>query len=240
MCTNHRGLALLSLPSSVPATLERRVCPLVKPPIQDDFQSWKLDQLFILSRIFESRGRLLNHSTRVLCTWRTHSIAFLEVSLGGCFRGMRCLVCKSWTFPVVVWLHQRCSVSHIHILWTEYLGWCGSVGFIGCNLQVALQLSVKRRELEWPPRGLRSVRGVATPSEGTVTQGRGVEVSQGPVYKWEESGNGDWQMVFGRGASRMLYWSFLLKRELSLKAKIWILPVSLCSYVPSPKLTSAG
>lgn len=27
------------------------------------------------------------------------------------------------------------------------------------------------------------VRGVATPSEGTVTQGRGVEVSQGPVYK---------------------------------------------------------
>lgn len=122
MCTNHRGLALLSLPSSVPATLERRVCPLVKPPIQDDFQSWKLDQLFILSRIFESHGRLLNHSTRVLCTWRTHSIAFLEVSLGGCFRGMRCLVCKSWTFPVVVWLHQRCSVSHIHILWTEYLG----------------------------------------------------------------------------------------------------------------------
>lgn len=155
MCTNHRGLALLSLPSSVPGTLERRVCPLVKPPIQDDFQSWKLDQLFILSRIFESRGRLLNHSTRVLCTWRTHSIAFLEVSLGGCFRGMRCLVCKSWTFPLVVWLHQRCSVSHINILWTEYLGWCGSVGFIGCNLRVALQLSVKRRELEWSPRGLR-------------------------------------------------------------------------------------
>lgn len=111
MCTNHRGLALLSLPSSVPGTLERRVCPLVKPPIQDDFQSWKLDQLFILSRIFESRGRLLNHSTRVLCTWRTHSIAFLKVSLGGCFRGVWFV--KVGLFP---WLFDFTSAALCHIL----------------------------------------------------------------------------------------------------------------------------
>lgn len=61
----------------------------------------------------------------------------------GCFRSVRCLVCKSWTFFVDVWLHQRCSVSHIHMLWTEYLDitrwwvcvWFDS-GFHICSLQM--------------------------------------------------------------------------------------------------------
>lgn len=51
---------------------------------------------------------------------------------------------------------------------------CGSVGFIGCNLRVALQLSEAAGVRMIPSRSEAMVCGVATPSEGTVTQGRGV------------------------------------------------------------------
>uniref|UniRef100_A0A3B4FLA9 Reverse transcriptase domain-containing protein n=1 Tax=Pundamilia nyererei TaxID=303518 RepID=A0A3B4FLA9_9CICH len=59
VCSNYRGITLLSLPGKVYArVLERRVRPLVKPRIQEEQCGFRpgrgtLDQLFILSRILE-------------------------------------------------------------------------------------------------------------------------------------------------------------------------------------------
>uniref|UniRef100_A0A669C209 Reverse transcriptase domain-containing protein n=1 Tax=Oreochromis niloticus TaxID=8128 RepID=A0A669C209_ORENI len=59
VCSNYRGITLLSLPGKVYArVLERRVRPLVEPRIQEEQCGFRpgrgtLDQLFILSRILE-------------------------------------------------------------------------------------------------------------------------------------------------------------------------------------------
>uniref|UniRef100_A0A669BJZ3 Reverse transcriptase domain-containing protein n=1 Tax=Oreochromis niloticus TaxID=8128 RepID=A0A669BJZ3_ORENI len=59
VCSNYRGITLLSLPGKVYArVLERRVRPLVEPQIQEEQCGFRpgrgtLDQLFILSRILE-------------------------------------------------------------------------------------------------------------------------------------------------------------------------------------------
>lgn len=70
VCTSYRG----SHSSASPALcLGHWESLSVSLRFRTIFSHGMLDQLFILSRIFESRGRLLDHSTRVLCTWRKRS-----------------------------------------------------------------------------------------------------------------------------------------------------------------------
>ena len=59
MCSNYRGTSLLSLPGEVcSGVLESRICPIVKPPIQEEHCGFSpgcgtVDQLCTLSRVLE-------------------------------------------------------------------------------------------------------------------------------------------------------------------------------------------
>ncbi|KAK3518703.1 hypothetical protein QTP70_008587 [Hemibagrus guttatus] len=84
VCSNYRGITLLSLPGKVYSrVLERRVRPLVEPRIQEEQCGFcpgrgTLDQLYTLHRVLERSWEFVpNQSTCVLWTWRRH----LTVSL---------------------------------------------------------------------------------------------------------------------------------------------------------------
>ena len=79
VCSNYRGITLLSLPGKVYSrVLERRIQPIVEPQIQEEQCGFRpgcgtLDQLYTLRRVLEGSWELPNQSTRVLLTWRSHS-----------------------------------------------------------------------------------------------------------------------------------------------------------------------
>ncbi|XP_076740219.1 uncharacterized protein LOC143418639 [Maylandia zebra] len=88
VCSNYRGITLLSLPGTVYArVLERRVRPLVEPRIQEEHWTSSLSSPGYL----RVHGSLPNQSTCVLWTWRRHSTVSLGVSCGRCCGNMGCL-----------------------------------------------------------------------------------------------------------------------------------------------------
>ncbi|KAK3535381.1 hypothetical protein QTP70_011277 [Hemibagrus guttatus] len=140
VCSNYRGITLLSLPGKVYSrVLERRVQPLVEPQIQEEQCSFRpsrgtLDQLYTLHRVLEGswefaqpvhmcfvdlekafdrvpRGILWE----VLWEYGVHGPLLRAVwSLYNRSRSLvRIASCKSGPFPVHVGLRQGCPLSPV-------------------------------------------------------------------------------------------------------------------------------
>ncbi|TWW73571.1 hypothetical protein D4764_15G0009650 [Takifugu flavidus] len=81
MCSNYRGITLLSLPGKVySGVLERRVRRIVEPRIQEEQCGFRpgrgtVDQLYTLSRVFEGAWEFAQPC--VLWIWRRHSTVSL-------------------------------------------------------------------------------------------------------------------------------------------------------------------
>ncbi|KAI3366635.1 hypothetical protein L3Q82_009321 [Scortum barcoo] len=93
VCSNYRGITLLSLPGKVYAhvrVLERRIRPIVDPRIQEEQCGFcpgrgTLDQLYTLRRVLEGLWEFCPTSPHVLCgIWRRHSTVSLVVFCGEC------------------------------------------------------------------------------------------------------------------------------------------------------------
>ncbi|KAI3360255.1 hypothetical protein L3Q82_014564, partial [Scortum barcoo] len=73
VCSNYRGITLLSLPGKVYArVLERRIWPIVDPQIQEEQCGFRpgrgtLDQLYTLHRVLEGLWEFAQTSPHVLC-----------------------------------------------------------------------------------------------------------------------------------------------------------------------------
>ncbi|KAK7878955.1 hypothetical protein WMY93_034201, partial [Mugilogobius chulae] len=89
VCSNYRGITLLSLPGKVYSrVLERRIRPMVEPRIQEEQCGFRpgrgtLDQLYTLHRELEGSWEFAS-VTCVLWIWRRHSTVSLVVSCGEC------------------------------------------------------------------------------------------------------------------------------------------------------------
>ncbi|XP_051941766.1 uncharacterized protein LOC127614473 [Hippocampus zosterae] len=94
VCSNYRGITLLSLPGKVySGVLERRVRQEVEPQIEEEQCGFRpgrgtVDQLYTLSRVLRVCGNSPNQSTCVLWTWRRRLTVSLGEFCGGCFVGM--------------------------------------------------------------------------------------------------------------------------------------------------------
>ncbi|KAK3561731.1 hypothetical protein QTP86_012984 [Hemibagrus guttatus] len=140
VCSNYRGITLLSLPGKVYSrVLERRVRPLVEPRIQEEQCSFRpspgtLDQLYTLHRVLEGSWEFAQpvHMCfvdlekafdcvpcgilwEVLWEYGVHSSLLRAVrSLYNRSRSLvRIASCKSDLFPVHVGLQQGCPFSPV-------------------------------------------------------------------------------------------------------------------------------
>ncbi|KAK3551482.1 hypothetical protein QTP70_017389, partial [Hemibagrus guttatus] len=140
MCSNYRGITLLSLPGKVYSrVLERRVRPLVEPRIQEEQCGFRLshgtlDQLYTLHRVLEGSWefaqpvhmcfvdleKAFDHVPRgilgeVLWEYGVHGPLLRAVwSLYNRSRSLlRIASCKSDLFPVHVGLRQGCPLSPV-------------------------------------------------------------------------------------------------------------------------------
>ncbi|KAK3518362.1 hypothetical protein QTP86_018292, partial [Hemibagrus guttatus] len=140
VCSNYRGITLLSLPGKVYSrVLERRVRPLVEPQIQEEQCGFRpsrgtLDQLYTLHRLLEGSWEfaqpvhmcfvdLVNAFDRVHCgilwevLWEYGVCGPLLRAVRSLYNRSRSLVCiascKSDLFPVHVGLQQGCPLSPI-------------------------------------------------------------------------------------------------------------------------------
>ncbi|KAK3543164.1 hypothetical protein QTP70_012267 [Hemibagrus guttatus] len=138
VCSNYRGITLLSLPGKVYSrVLERRVRPLVEPRIQEEQCGFRpsrgtLDQLYTLHRVLEGSWefaqpvhmcfvdleKAFDHVPRgilweVLWEYGVHGPLLRAVrSLYNRSRSLVCIAsCKSDLFPVHVGLRQGCPLS---------------------------------------------------------------------------------------------------------------------------------
>ncbi|KAI3372917.1 hypothetical protein L3Q82_023365 [Scortum barcoo] len=91
VCSNYRGITLLSLPGKVYArVLERRIRPIVDPRIQEEqcgfsSRSWNTGPaLYPPQGAWRVYGSLPNQSTCALWIWRRHSTVSLVVFCGEC------------------------------------------------------------------------------------------------------------------------------------------------------------
>ncbi|KAI3372564.1 hypothetical protein L3Q82_023043 [Scortum barcoo] len=143
VCSNYRGITLLSLPRKVYArVLERRIRPIVEPSDSGgtmrffSSRSWNTGPaLYLSTGCLRVYGSLPNQSTCALWIWRRHSTVSLVVFCGGCsmneygvrgplLRAVRSLYdrsrslvriagSKSDLFPVHVGLRQGCPLSPV-------------------------------------------------------------------------------------------------------------------------------
>ncbi|KAK3520692.1 hypothetical protein QTP70_030558, partial [Hemibagrus guttatus] len=140
VCSNYRGITLLSLPEKVYSrVLERRVRPLVEPRIQEEQCGFRpsrgtLDQLYTLHRVLEGSWEFAQpvHMCfvdlekafdcvprsilwEVLWKYRVHGPLLRAVrSLYNRSRSLvRIASCKSDLFPVHVGLRQGCPLSPV-------------------------------------------------------------------------------------------------------------------------------
>ncbi|KAK3541730.1 hypothetical protein QTP86_002114 [Hemibagrus guttatus] len=138
VCSNYRGITLLSLPGKVYSrVLERRVRPLVEPRIQEEQCSFRpshgtLDQLYTLHRVLEGSSEfaqpvhmcfvdLKKAFDRRLFTrevlWEYGVRGPLLRAVRSLYNRSRSLVriasCKSDLFPVHVGLRQGCPLSPV-------------------------------------------------------------------------------------------------------------------------------
>ncbi|KAK3559185.1 hypothetical protein QTP86_005078 [Hemibagrus guttatus] len=140
VCSNYRGITLLSLPGKVYSrVLERRVRPLVKPRIQEEQCSFRpsrgtLDQLYTLHRVLEGSWefaqpvhmcfvdleKAFDHVPRGILwevLWEYGVCGPLLRTVQSLYNRSRSLVriasCKSDLFPVHVGLRQGCPLSPV-------------------------------------------------------------------------------------------------------------------------------
>ncbi|KAK3556526.1 hypothetical protein QTP70_009073 [Hemibagrus guttatus] len=140
VCSNYRGITLLSLPGKVYSrVLERRVRPLIEPQIQEEQCGFRpsrgtLDQLYTLHRVLESSWEfaqpvhmcfvdLEKAFDRVPCgilwevLWEYRVHGPLLRAVRSLYNRSRSLVriasCRSDLFPVHVGLRQGCPFSPV-------------------------------------------------------------------------------------------------------------------------------
>ncbi|KAK3529470.1 hypothetical protein QTP70_031162 [Hemibagrus guttatus] len=140
VCSNYRGITLLSLPGKVYSrVLERRVRPLVKPRIQEEQCGFRpsrgtLDQLYTLHRVLEGSWEFAQpvhmcfvdlekafdrvpHGILWEVLWEYGVCGPLLRAVWSLYNRSRSLVCiascKSDLFPVHVGLRQRCPLSPV-------------------------------------------------------------------------------------------------------------------------------
>ncbi|KAK3528006.1 hypothetical protein QTP86_013119 [Hemibagrus guttatus] len=139
LCSNYRGITLLSLPGKVYSrVLERRVQPLVEPRIQEEQCGFRpsrgtLDQLYTLHRVLEGSWefaqpvhmcfvdleKAFDRAPRgilweVLWEYRVSGLLRAVRSLYNQSRSLvRIASCKSDLFPVHVGLRQGCPLSPV-------------------------------------------------------------------------------------------------------------------------------
>ncbi|KAK3536250.1 hypothetical protein QTP86_000153 [Hemibagrus guttatus] len=128
VCSNYRGITLLSLPGKVYSrVLERRVRPLVEPRIQEEQCGFRpsrgtLDQLYTLHRVLEGSWEFaqpvhmcfVDLEKAFDCVPRGILWEVLWESLYNRSRSLvRIASCKSDLFPVHVVLRQGCPLSPV-------------------------------------------------------------------------------------------------------------------------------
>ncbi|KAK3543834.1 hypothetical protein QTP70_030081 [Hemibagrus guttatus] len=140
VCSNYRGITLLSLPGKVYSrVLERRVRPLVKPQIQEEQCGFRpsrgtLDQLYTLHRLLEGSWEFAQpvhmcfvdlekafnrvpHGILWEVLWEYGVCGPLLRAVRSLYNRSRSLVriasCKSDLFPVHVGLQQGCPLSPV-------------------------------------------------------------------------------------------------------------------------------
>ncbi len=85
VCSNYRGITLLSLPGKVYArVLERRIRPIVEPQIQEEQCSFRtgrgtLDQLYTLSGVLESAWVLSEDLKKIIIALHIDGLGYKEI-----------------------------------------------------------------------------------------------------------------------------------------------------------------
>ncbi|KAK3508160.1 hypothetical protein QTP70_015359, partial [Hemibagrus guttatus] len=249
VCSNYRGITLLSLPGKVYSrVLERRVRPLVEPRIQEEQCSFRpnrgtLDQLYTLHRVLEGSWefaqpvhmcfvdleKAFDHVPRGILwevLWEYRVRGPLLRAVRSLYNRSRSLVriasCKSDLFPVHVGLRQGC-LDLQHAL-GRFAAECEAAGMrvrgskseamvldrkkVACTLQVGGEVLSQVEEFKY--------LGVLFTSEGRMDR----EI--------------DRRIDAAAAVMRSMYWSVVVKKELSRKAKL-----SIYQSIYAPTLTMA-
>ncbi|KAK3567642.1 hypothetical protein QTP86_020413, partial [Hemibagrus guttatus] len=221
VCSNYRGITLLSLPGKVYSrVLERRVRPLVKPRIQEEQCGFRpsrgtLDQLYTLHRVLEGSWEFVQPATCVLWTWRRHWTVSLVAFCGRISRRSQGLEgvrfgdhrISSLIFADDVVLLASSSLDLQHAL-VRFAAECEAAGMrvstskseamvlnwkkVACTLQVGGELLPQVEEFKY--------LGVLFTSEGRMDR----EI--------------DRRIGAAAAVMRSMYRSVVVKKELSLKA----------------------
>ncbi|CAM4611183.1 unnamed protein product [Leuciscus chuanchicus] len=222
VCSNYRGITLLSLPGKVYArVLERRIRPIVEPRIQEEQCGFRpgrgtLDQLYTLSRMLEGSWEF---AQPVHMCFVDLEKAFDCVPCGGLWRVLREYGVRGPLLRAVRSLYDQ-SRSLVRIAGNQDLQ--HALGRFAAECEAAgMRISISKSEamvLSW--------KRVACPLQVGGEFLPQVEEFKNLGVLFTSEGRMEWEIDRRIGAAsavmRSMYRSVVVKKELSRKAKLSI------------------